>query len=88
MQARDDRILISGRQVVPMTDTKPQALRDLLASVVKLERNLHDAMTVAGERRSEIEPIIEKVQSILAQIETSAAGADDPAEFGLRDKTP
>ena len=67
-----------------MTDTKPQVLHDLLASVAKLERNLHDAMTVAGERRSEVEPIIERVQSILAQIEKSAASADEPAEFDTK----
>ena len=77
-------MLISGRQVVSMTDTKPQVLHDLFASAAKLERNLHDAMTVAGEHRSEVEPIMERVQSILALIEKIAAGADEPAEFDTK----
>ena len=62
-----------------MTDTKPEILRNLLASYAKLEGSLQDALAVAGEHRSEVEPILKKVQSILAQLENGVAGAKDNA---------
>ena len=60
-----------------MTNTQPQVVRDLLASIAKLEGNLKDAMAVAGEHRAEVEPILTKVQSLFAQVEECVAGTND-----------
>ena len=64
-----------------MNDTKPQILRDLLASGAMLERNLQDAMALAGEHSADVEPILKKVQSIFAEIENSTASADNSVDF-------